>query len=479
MSPPSRKQPPPIPPSSVVEVGLEAMALNEKEVLCRVVAALLMVDGVYTKEEATFLEELMERMGLSAEQRANIIAEMGEEPDYVKDVELLRRTGRAGELLQALQSAAMADGVFSRPERAMISRVRRIIQYRLGADRYFLRLERLSHTPLKAVYERLERLGEGGFGEIYKARDLRTGRFCVIKQLKATIEGGLSSQDRAGLEDRFWREVALVSKLQSPHTVRLIDAGFDVNVPYMVLEYLEGETLAARLQRAPLTPQQTKVVFLQILDAVAEAHDCGIVHRDLKPENIMLVGRNRSVVKVLDFGISGIVGAFKDEQHYTITVPDQILGTPPYIAPEQILQIGVARRETDIYALGLILCECITGQPIYKGEGYHVLKKQIAKVPVPIPEVVLNGPFAEIAERACSKHWHQRFGPPIEMIAKINAIESKASRDEFRDLDRELYRLYSPADEMIEAFERSTPGEEAARPVADGAQRKKFFDFLG
>ena len=462
------------------------MGAHERVAFCRVVGLLLISDGVLTKDEARFLKNLMTRMGLSRAEQGTVRAHIREDSDLAGEVEVLRRKGHAEDLLKALKAAAMADGEFSASERAMISRIRRIIKYRLGDEGRGLALESLRRSPLRESYTFLGRLGEGGFSEVFKAFNKTTGEFCVIKRLKADIASDLPSKFRPTVEDRFWREVVLISNLRSQHTVRLLDAGFDVDTPYMILEYLEGESLEAALKRRALTSKEAQRLILQVLEAVAEAHDNGIVHRDLKPANIMFTDASLEVAKVLDFGISGIVDSFKDDRHFTITIPMQLLGTPAYMAPEQVQSIGTARRESDVYALGLILCECLQGRPVFRGEPYTLIREQVSERPAPISDELLAGPFGAVLHRGCQKLWYQRFGPPADMIARIRQVEAGAQRDELRVLEQELYRLYSPADEMAETIRQvdldspdgaAQTASSAFRPEAR-EKRKKFFSLI-
>ena len=439
--------------------------------ICRVVGVLLLIDGVFTSEEEQFLRQLMDRFELDERKRESVFDEIRVDADYSQDVEFLRRRGQANLLLNELGAAALSDGDFARPERAMIARVRRIIQYRLGTDQYFLPLDHLDHSPLNELYEDLDLLDEGAFSSVFKARSRSTSRTCVIKKLRGEFDQEVTAETRASLEDRFWREVSLIGRLQSPYTVRLLGAGFDVDTPYMVLEHLDGETLRSLLQRRALAPKEAQHLMRCVLDAVAEAHDYGIVHRDLKPENIMVMGDELEVVKVLDFGISGMVDVLKDEQHFTITIPQQLLGTPPYMAPEQILEIGVARRESDIYSLGLILCECVTGVPVYQGTPYRILHQQLACEAVPLPEEIEHSGLGPVIRRACQKKWYDRFGPSSDQIEQIQAAESK-SLEIRQTLEREIYHLYSPADEMLEALGEVVLEEEP------GQQRQSFFNLL-
>jgi eukaryotic-like serine/threonine-protein kinase len=179
-------------------------------------------------------------------------------------------------------------------------------------------------------------LGKGGMGQVFRATDTRLGRTVAIK----------ISHER--FSDRVERESRTIAALNHPHICTLHDVGPN----YLVMELIEGETLAARLKRGRLSLEQTIQFGTQIAAALAAAHAKGIVHRDLKPANVMLT---KSGVKVLDFGLA------KSAADSTLTAEGAIMGTPAYMAPEQ-LEGRNADERTDIYALGLILAEMLTGK---------------------------------------------------------------------------------------------------------------------
>jgi len=200
-------------------------------------------------------------------------------------------------------------------------------------------------------YEILTPLGAGGMGEVYRARDTRLERTVAIKVLPSHLSASPESRQR------FEREAKTISQLSHPHICALHDVGREGETEYLVMEYLEGETLADRLLKGPLPLEQTLRFGIQIADALDKAHRQGIVHRDLKPGNVMLT---KSGVKLLDFGLAkGLAAA----QPSTVTsLPTQlnltqegtILGTFQYMAPEQ-LEGREADARSDIFAFGCVL----------------------------------------------------------------------------------------------------------------------------
>jgi serine/threonine protein kinase len=229
---------------------------------------------------------------------------------------------------------------------------------------------RLASGTRLGVFEILERLGAGGMGEVYRARDTRLDRLVAVKVLSADLAG-----DPRGRE-RFEREAHIISKLTHPHICTLHDVGSasvqGVEVPFLVMELLEGETLATRLARGPLPLAQALRCAIEIAEALAAAHALGIVHRDLKPANIMLT---KAGVELLDFGLArlrepivtdrGSIGAAGQD---SLTSAGLVLGTLPYMAPEQVRGDDVDTR-TDLFAFGAVLYEMLTGARAFAADS--------------------------------------------------------------------------------------------------------------
>jgi len=218
-------------------------------------------------------------------------------------------------------------------------------------------------------YEIVAPIGAGGMGEVYRARDTRLDRTVAIKVLPAEL-----SED-AHRRVRFEREARAISALSHPHICTLHDVGRENGVDYLVMEYLEGETLAERLRKGPLPLAQVLRFGIQMADALEKAHRNGIIHRDLKPSNIMVT---KSGVKLLDFGLAKStagqsiwdVAKSSVSQQPTaqrpITAEGALVGTLEYMAPEQ-LQGGEPDARTDIFALGNVLYRMATGRKPFEG----------------------------------------------------------------------------------------------------------------
>ena len=213
-------------------------------------------------------------------------------------------------------------------------------------------------------YEIESAIGAGGMGEVFRARDTRLERTVAIKILPAIYAG--DPQFRA----RFEREARAISQLEDPHICSLYDVGEEQGVSFIVMQYLEGETLASRLSRGALPIHEALTTSIQIASALDRAHRAGIVHRDLKPGNIMLT---RSGAKLLDFGLAkaGASAATAATMLPTtppaLTTQGSLLGTFQYMAPEQV-EGQEADARSDIFAFGAVLYEMVTGRPAFQGK---------------------------------------------------------------------------------------------------------------
>jgi Tol biopolymer transport system component/predicted Ser/Thr protein kinase len=244
-------------------------------------------------------------------------------------------------------------------------------------------------------YEIVAPLGAGGMGEVYRAKDTRLGRDVAIKVLSSNLS---SSPE---LRQRFEREARTISQLSHPHICALYDVGREGETDFLVMEYLEGETLADRLARGPLPLDQTLRHGIEIADALDKAHREGIVHRDLKPGNVMLT---KSGVKLLDFGLAKAVAPQSRPSSLTelptqhaLTQEGTILGTFQYMAPEQ-LEGKEADARTDLFALGCVLYEMVTGRKAFAATSQASLIGAILhKEPEPISQ------FAPMTPRALDR----------------------------------------------------------------------------
>ncbi len=275
-------------------------------------------------------------------------------------------------------------------------------------------------------YELLGKIGQGGFGHVYKARRLNTDQIVAIKFLIQNPEFNANKKRR--YIQRFERETQLCSRLQHPNIVRLIDKGRCDDLLYAVFEYVDGQSLKEVLaESGALLPVDTAEMMSQVLDALAHAHEQGVIHRDIKPANIMLtkVGA-KTYAKVLDFGIGTLVNEARHLDHKTITLTQEILGTPSYSAPEQ-LRGEPPTCKSDLYVWGLVFIECLTGRPAITGSNLaSIFHKQLSPTNVPLPTAVAGHPIAALLRRVLHKNTHERTGHAAEVYNALSQINFSA-----------------------------------------------------
>jgi eukaryotic-like serine/threonine-protein kinase len=242
-------------------------------------------------------------------------------------------------------------------------------------------------------YEILAPIGAGGMGEVYKARDTRLDRTVAVKVLPSHVA---ASPD---VRERFEREAKAVSSLNHPNICTLHDIGEQDGVDYLVMEYLEGETLARKIEKGPIPTDDLLRYAIDVADALDRAHRGGLIHRDLKPGNIMI---SKSGTKLLDFGLAKSIGSAAAPSNLTasptmtspLTAAGTLVGTFRYMAPEQ-LEGSEADPRSDIFAFGAVLYEMATGQPAFEGKTQASLIAAILKEqPRPIPEIRPMSPAA-------------------------------------------------------------------------------------
>ncbi len=255
----------------------------------------------------------------------------------------------------------------------------------------------------------VEHLGTGGFGTVYKAIQENIGREVALKFLTPGV-----AEDPINVE-RFRREAYHVSQLRHPNTITLYDYGqTEDGLFYMVMELLEGVSLADTVEKeGALSLSRSAHIFIKVLKSLSEAHQSGLAHRDLKPENIYLCEMfgEQDYVKVLDFGVAKMtrMGSGEGEEESDLTKQGHIFGTPMYMAPEQACDEPITPA-TDVYALGLLVFEMMTGLPPVQGTSrMEVIHKQI-RDPVPdLPEALEETPLGEVIRHACRKDEETRY----------------------------------------------------------------------
>ena len=277
-------------------------------------------------------------------------------------------------------------------------------------------------------YEIVAPLGAGGMGEVYRAKDVRLERTVAIKVLPAALSASPQSRQR------FEREAKTISQLSHPHICALHDVGREGEIEYLVMEYLEGETLADRLLKGSLQLEQTLRYGVQIADALDKAHRQGIVHRDLKPGNVMIT---KSGVKLLDFGLAKAMAPATPKSSLTslptqhvLTQEGTILGTFQYMSPEQ-LEGKEADARTDIFAFGCVLYEMATGKKAFSGTTQVSLISSILRDdPLPISQVQPMSPAAldHVVKKSLAKDPEDRWQNAADLGGELQWIAESGSQ---------------------------------------------------
>lgn len=257
-------------------------------------------------------------------------------------------------------------------------------------------------------YELGDIVGSGGAGVVYRAHDRRLQQTVAIKVMHTRDS-----------DPRFEQEMLVLSRLHHPHIVQIMDADcLPDGTRFAVLEWVAGRTLAEVLDHeGSLSPEETRFLMAQVLDAMACAHERGIIHRDLKPANIMLTeGGGRRNVVVLDFGIASLLDA--------PATPTDVF-SPLYAAPEQLEDVGPQGPHTDIYAWGLVYLECLSGRPVVQGRSMtEVLLQQCSPTPHPLPDKLQNTSLGELLAASVHKDPRARPTSALELLGALEVQDS-------------------------------------------------------
>jgi serine/threonine protein kinase/Tfp pilus assembly protein PilF len=296
-------------------------------------------------------------------------------------------------------------------------------------------------------YRIVEKLGEGGMGIVYIAEDTVLGRRVAIKTL--TIKPG---QDEQHFRTRFLREARAVSALSHPHIATIHDYGeTKEGEPYIVMELVKGQTLSELMLAESLTIARAIEIIEQVAEALGEAHRNGVIHRDIKPSNVAI--NQRGEVKVLDFGLAKQLNldslTDSDPERQTLltsqTQEGTIIGTPLYLSPEQALGMGGVDQRSDIFSLGTLLYECVSGRPPFDGTTrMEICTKVIRDDPTPPSQLNPDVPESldRIALKALAKKPEARYQTADEMLEALQKLRSDL---QVSNMDHAVTRLVPPA----------------------------------
>ena len=263
-------------------------------------------------------------------------------------------------------------------------------------------------------YEIIDKLGTGGMGAVYRARHVETGQSVALKVMREDL-----AEDEAYIK-RFRREAAIAKSIESPHVVRVLDAGQEGYIPYIAMELVEGETLATLLrQRGPLPVEQAVDIVTQVAQGLHAAQARGVIHRDISPQNILITPDG--TVKVTDFGVA------RSQSTATLTSTGAFVGKPTYAPPE--MMDGTADTRSDIYSLGVVMFEMLTGRPPFMAPTPLATMDMHERTPPPrlgLLGVRVPGSVEDVMRMCLSKNANERFQTPE---ALINALRQASTLD--------------------------------------------------
>ncbi len=263
------------------------------------------------------------------------------------------------------------------------------------------------------VYRLKERIGRGGMAEVFRAEDPRTGRNVAVKIINAEIA------DDPTFRKRFAQEITLIAKLEHSAIVPLYDVGESYGRPYLVMRYMPNGTLAERIEAGAMPLEEASQIITRLAGALDFAHHHGIIHRDLKPGNILLDQQGESYIA--DFGISKLVG----QSTATLSRTGMTMGTPAYMSPEQFRGEADLDGRADVYALGVLLFQMLSGKLPFNADTPHGLMYQHLETPVPDirtlhPELPANLPL--VLQQALAKRREARYATAGAFASDLQSV---------------------------------------------------------
>src|SRR5947207_6216823 len=269
-------------------------------------------------------------------------------------------------------------------------------------------------------YRVLEKIGAGGMGEVFRARDERLGRDVALKLIRP------ASSDNSDHLRRFEQEARAAAALNHPNILAIFDVGFDGSIPYIVSELLEGRTLRQRLNEGAIPVRQATAYALQVAQGLIAAHERHIVHRDLKPENIFITHDDR--IKILDFGVAKLQVALDQdravESMTTVTKHGAVIGTVAYMSPEQLRAKPVDHR-SDIFSFGAMLYEMLTARRAFRGETEVDTMTAVLREEPPaanLQDAAIPSAYQEIIRHCVEKEPGNRFQSSKDLAFALHSL---------------------------------------------------------
>ena len=315
-------------------------------------------------------------------------------------------------------------------------------------------------------YEVLGELGQGAMGVVYKARDPLIDRIVAIK----TINLGLALDEKEEYENRFYQEAKAAGRLSHPNIVTIYDVGKNGDVAYIAMEFLEGRELRDIMNDdGLLSVDQVLDIVAQVAQGLAYAHEHDIVHRDIKPSNVMVVRDGH--VKITDFGIARMASSAVRTQ------TGMVLGSPKYMSPEQVMGKAIDQR-SDIFSLGVMLYEMLTGQPPFNGDNVNAIMYQTLNA-IPAPPNSLNPEVPEmidfIVAKALAKKVEDRYQNAKDLAVDLRACRETLPRSgQKMDLSRTPAGGEKKLSHAIDITGRTGAGEEEAMSTSLAGLSKAF-----